>query len=307
MSPEGNLNTTAQRTLAKLEDAIEQVRDIVTRVNKGDGSLGMLLNDPTYAEEIREMIRNANQILSRVGGFRFLVDIGGEKIFGHEGGRGWGRLAIFPKPYRYYLVGVAVDPRGKRTKTITTTVKDGVKSVEEKTEVIESGVQYTAMLGRILWDRLDVALGLNHDDATLTVAYRLGRAGREASISIRNDFYFRSGVGADDRISAQWMPYEPVYIRAGLDSFRKVSGSFPVFIGAGVSFDDEDVKLLFAFLYRELTAESEADPELCASRAHVGEVGILRQIGQAKLCSQISKDRCVVKYRVLAPNHQRGT
>ena len=36
LSPEGGINQTAQRTLAKLEDAIEQLRDQMTRVNKGE-------------------------------------------------------------------------------------------------------------------------------------------------------------------------------------------------------------------------------------------------------------------------------
>ena len=58
IAPEGSLNQTAQRSLAKLEDAIEQLRLIMTRINKGEGSVGMLLNDPVYAVEMREAIKN---------------------------------------------------------------------------------------------------------------------------------------------------------------------------------------------------------------------------------------------------------
>src|SRR3954463_12756349 len=76
LAPEGGLNQTAQRTLAKLEDAIEQLRDQMARVNRGEGSVGMLLNDPSYAEEIRQAIRNVNLLLSKVGGIRFQVDVG---------------------------------------------------------------------------------------------------------------------------------------------------------------------------------------------------------------------------------------
>ena len=101
LSPEGGLNTTAQRTLAKLEDAIEQMRDMMTRVNHGEGSLGMLLNDPVYAEEIRKALENINRILNRVAGSRFVINLGAEKLPAYKGTRGFFQLGIWPQPFRY--------------------------------------------------------------------------------------------------------------------------------------------------------------------------------------------------------------
>src|SRR6185436_4694493 len=96
LAPEGGLNRTAQRTLAKLEDSIEQLRDMMTRVNKGEGSIGMLVNDPSYAEEIRRAIRNVNKLLSKVGDVRFVVDLGGGLMPAYGGGRGYFNLGIWP-------------------------------------------------------------------------------------------------------------------------------------------------------------------------------------------------------------------
>ena len=80
IAPEGSLNQTAQRSLAKLEDAIEQLRLIMTRINKGEGSVGKLLNDPVYADEIHEAIKNVNRLLGKVSDLRLTVDVGGQKL-----------------------------------------------------------------------------------------------------------------------------------------------------------------------------------------------------------------------------------
>ena len=110
LSPEGGLNQTAQRTLAKLEDAIEQLRDIMTRINRGEGSVGMILNDPSYAEEIKKALKNLNKLLNKVGDFRFVVDIFVQQLNAYSGTRGGGSLAIWPSTSHYYLLGAVSDP-----------------------------------------------------------------------------------------------------------------------------------------------------------------------------------------------------
>ncbi|MEK6579357.1 MAG: MlaD family protein, partial [Bdellovibrionota bacterium] len=148
-SPEGGLNQTAQRTLAKLEDAIEQLRDQMTRINKGEGSLGALLNDPSYAEGIKEAINNVNRLLSKVGGVTFIVDVGGEKVNGYEDSRAWGRLGIWPQKDRYYLLGISFDPRGKRTSTSVETTTGGSTTVTRSVQVESTSLLITAMLGKV--------------------------------------------------------------------------------------------------------------------------------------------------------------
>ena len=71
---------------------------------------------------------------------------------------------------------------------------------------------------------------------------------------LRNDFYARgAGFGTDDRLTAMFRPlagtrspFAPVYVKAGIDGFKASSGGTrPWLYGAGITFDDEDIKLLF--------------------------------------------------------------
>ncbi|MGZ3708221.1 MAG: hypothetical protein ACXWPM_05265, partial [Bdellovibrionota bacterium] len=249
LSPEGGLNQTAQRTLAKLEDAIEQLRDMVTRVNKGEGSVGMLLNDPSYAEEIRLAIKNVNRLLTKVGDVRFQVDIGGAWITSYNSGRGWAELYIWPKFDKYYRIGICVDPRGKsQTITTVTTAGGGPPIVTSTVQNDATGILLTGMIGKVLWDRLDISVGALYGDAALSVMGNLWLKGQEDRLQVRNDVYTRGGAsGIADRVTVQVKPWMGLYVRAGLESIptpTNLSG-FPIFFGAGITFDDEDVKLLF--------------------------------------------------------------
>lgn len=258
LSPEGGLNQTAQRTLGKLEDSIEQLRDLMTRVNKGEGSVGMLLNDPSYADEIRQVIRNVNKLLGNVSRIRFVVEIGGEQINAYNGGRGYFRMQIYPRPDYYYLLGISIDPRGKITR-IDTETTIGTRSTKISSRQIEpTGLQVTAMIGKILWRRLDLGIGALHGDGVISTSLLLGPSNRESLFRLRADVYTRvGGSGFDYRLSSVLKPWEgsfnpwsAIYVTGGVEGFSTINtgGVMPTFFGAGVSFDDEDIKLLFAFL-----------------------------------------------------------
>ncbi len=254
LSPSGGLNQTAQRTLAKLEDAIEQLRDIMTRVNQGKGSVGMLLNDPKYADEIQEAIKSLNKLLNKVANVRFVVDLGTEYLRGYGSARGWFNVGIWPNPERYYLIGIAVDPRGQITEstTMTTTTVGSVNTTVQtnQTQIVQTGLQFTAMLGKVFWKRLDLSAGVLYNDGTGSAAVWLGPKGLEDRIILRTDIYSQ-GYGAgeqglDDRTTLTISPWKMLYLRGGLESIHTVNGLVPFFAGAGIAFDDEDIKILFA-------------------------------------------------------------
>ena len=254
LSPEGGLNTTAQRTLAKLEESIESLRDIMARVNRGEGSIGKLINDPVYAEEIHLAIKNVNRLLGRVQDIRFVIDIGGDEIRGYTGGRASFKLQIYPRRDRYYLVGISLDPRGKRTVKHTTTAVNSVSTTTETTEIEDGGLLLNLMLGKIFRDRYEFAIGILNGDGTASVALRAGPQDLEDKLVLRSDVYSRGkGFGIDQRTTLlvrpfnDWTALGPLYVKGGLESVRMVEGKLPLFVGAGVSFDDEDIRLLFAF------------------------------------------------------------
>jgi phospholipid/cholesterol/gamma-HCH transport system substrate-binding protein len=258
LSPEGGLTSTAQRALGKLDDAIEQLRDMLTRINQGKGSVGKVINDEDYADELKKALKNLNSLLGRASDIRIVLDIGAAMLAAHEGGRGWFLLNIWPSRDRYYRVGVTVDPRGKLSGVTTTTSVGNTTTTTKTTRVEQSGILLTVMFGKVLWDRLDLSVGILHGDGGASIQTNLGSSEDPERFQIRGDVYARS-QGPDQktllnqRLSLVVFPIrsellESIYIKGGMESFRTVNGKTDYYYGAGLRFDDKDIKLLFSFL-----------------------------------------------------------
>ena len=155
---------------------------------------------------------------------------------------------MWPKKDRYYLLGISVDPRGRRTKLKTTTkVPGSPESSVEVTQLEETGLLLTVMLGKVYWDVLDLSIGAFNGDGAVSLGLNLGPADKRDALQIKHDIYARSGENsADGRVTFIARPWLGTYVMTGIESYNKIDGKIPYFYGAGVSFDDEDIKLLFA-------------------------------------------------------------
>lgn len=248
LAPEGNLNQTAQRALGKLEDAIEQVRQQVTRINNGEGSVGRIINDPVFADELLKALKNVNKLLNRASDVRFIVDLGAHQLPAWDGTRGFFNLGIWPTNDRYYLVGVSTDPRTKRKKSSTTTTVAGNSTTVDTLQEEDAGIVFTVKLGKVFFRRLDLSVGLLYGDGTGSVGLNLGPYDQEDRIQAKIDVYSRgTGLGIDERAQLLVRPWWTTWVSGGLESFRKINNKTNWMVGAGITFDDEDIKLLFAF------------------------------------------------------------
>jgi len=254
LSPEGGLNSTARRALEKLESAFDAMKQQMERINRGEGSVGRLLNDPVYADEALKAMKNLNKLLNKAADITLMVSLGAEQLPAYDGGRGYFQLKVYPNPSRYYLIGITIDPRGRRTVLNTTTTTNGQNTSVSSEQVEEGGLLLTGMLGKIFWNRFDISAGALHGDGAVSIAFHLGPAGYERMFTVRNDLYVRGqGVGLNDRAGVTIQPFlhndmlSALYITSGLESFRKFNGKTVAFFGGGITFSDDDIKLLFAF------------------------------------------------------------
>ncbi len=254
LSPEGGLNSTARRALEKLEKAFEAMQSQMERINRGEGSLGRMLNDPVYADEMLKAMKNLNKLLNKAADIQFIVRLGAEQLPAYDGGRGYFQLQIYPNPSRYYLVGITLDPRGSRKVLNTTTTSNGSSNTVSTEQIEEGAILLTGMLGKVLYNRIDVAAGALHGDGAASVGLYLGPVGYENMLILKNDVYVRGkGVGLNDRLSIIARPFahsdllSSFFFTGGIESFKKYNNKIPYLFGAGVSFSDDDIKLLFAF------------------------------------------------------------
>jgi hypothetical protein len=142
-------------------------------------------------------------------------------------------------------LGITADPRGKDTRTTTTTiVNNGAPSVEEKNVNQETGLRITAMLGKY-FGPLDLRVGFLEDGGALGIGFAFDK---ERRYQLQGEVFKASKRDAiAGRLYAKAHVYSGLYITGGVDHNRKFNNKLPYFVGAGLFFDDDDLKYLLAF------------------------------------------------------------
>jgi hypothetical protein len=119
----------------------------------------------------------------------------------------------------------------------------------------KGGFNFTVMLGKIFQDRYDVSIGLLRGDGAVALGLNLGPRDNLQQIQLKSDIFFRAKAingtwtaQSDARIYGIYQPISIFYLTGGVEGFRKVDGAFSSFFGAGMRFEDEDIKLLMSFL-----------------------------------------------------------
>jgi hypothetical protein len=88
-----------------------------------------------------------------------------------------------------------------------------------------------------------------YGDGAVSAAINFGPVKHETDLQLRGDIYSRGqDVPTDGRLTLTARLYEGLYLDGGLESFRKIEGKTAWSYGAGVAFDDEDIKLLFSLI-----------------------------------------------------------
>lgn len=245
LRPEGKVMKNVDAAMESLKNTMASAEAAMKRVADGNGTLGKLVNDPSLYEDLRNAIRSINLLLGKAGGLKTYVDISGVQIKAYDGGRANFSLIIAPNPSRYYLVGLTNDPRGRDRKTVTTTsVNGGPSTIETKNVNEEKGLRITAMFGKY-FGPFDLRAGLMEDYGALSAGFWFDE-GRK--YGVRADVYaLGKGQGYTTRLTARAQVIPGIYVTGGLDSTHSYQGKRPYFVGAGLFFDDDDIKYLFAF------------------------------------------------------------
>lgn len=251
LRPTGKTVKNLDAAMESLKNTMASAEAVMKKVQEGEGSLGKLVNDPGIYDELRGAIQSINLLLGKAGALKTYVDISAWSVSAYDGNKARFNVMIAPNPGRYYLIGIASDPRGRDRKTVTTTViNNGAPMTEVKNVNEEKGLRITAVFGKY-FGPLDLRVGIIDDFGAVGAGIWFDSARR---FGIHGDVY---SPGKNQpimvRAYARAQVWSSVYFVGGVDSHRKYfnpdtrESKVPYFIGAGLFFDDDDLKYLLAF------------------------------------------------------------
>ncbi len=118
---EGSMQDTVaslKDTLTKLNGSLENVQEITGRINKGEGTVGQLINDKRLGQALTETVVDASDYVSRLVNLQTEVTLRTEYLWYEKTTKDYLTLKVIPKPDKFYTIEIVDDPRGN---VVTTT------------------------------------------------------------------------------------------------------------------------------------------------------------------------------------------
>jgi len=81
-----------------LEGTLTSIRTIAERIEKGEGTVGKLINEDTAYNNLNETLGGLNKTLKKADALKVLVDIHGHYMSEVEGTKGFLTLDLYPTP-----------------------------------------------------------------------------------------------------------------------------------------------------------------------------------------------------------------
>lgn len=231
-----------EETVEKLNDSLGSLKEISRKINKGEGTIGKLVNEDETVQKLNETLTSINDYLQKQDTFRTFVDYRGEYLFDSEDVKSYLSLKLQPKEDKYYLFQVVDDPAGVETKTTTTITSGGVTTVIEKEKIEEDALKFSAQIAKRYYD-LTLRGGIIESTGGFGLDYHFFKDRLTFSLDA---FDFDSEDRPHLKFKAEFSPIHHLYITGGFDDFVSDEGNESTFLGAGIRFSDEDLKTLIS-------------------------------------------------------------
>ncbi len=243
------LKALVEENRTSIKETVESVKNITTRIDSGEGTLGKLVKDERLYNSLNKAAEGVNRTISSIERFRTFITFQGEYLSKPKDGKGYFYVTLQPRPEKYYILGVVGDPIGKVKTTETSTTVNGLTTVERKEEV-EKKIEFTAQIARRLVESntfKDTVLRAGIIENTFGVGIDQFFLKDRLKVSVDAWDFGRDEADAKNphvKIGADYFLFKHLFISGGIDNVlnKKYRGAY---LGGGVRFEDEDFRYIF--------------------------------------------------------------
>jgi phospholipid/cholesterol/gamma-HCH transport system substrate-binding protein len=241
-------------TATVIEDAVKNIKDatatigdtaatmgsVAEKLDKGEGTLAKLINEPTVHENLSTTLEGVSKVIKKSEEFRFFVGYRGEYLFDEQHVKSYFSLKIQPKADKYYLFEVVDDPRGHVETEEVERVVDGVPQTIEETKISDE-IEFSAQIAK-RFKNITLRGGLIESTGGVGVDYHLFEDRLKFTLEA---FDFDEERNPHLKFGATYNLNRFFFLTAGYDDFISRVDLESVFFGIGFRFEDDDLKYLF--------------------------------------------------------------
>jgi len=251
----GNSIEKLQASIDNLDKTMKNIEEVSSKINDGKGTIGELVNNDAIARNVEEITEDAGGFVKSITRLQTIVGLRSEYNFLTSQFKNYLSIQLMPRPDKFYLIELVEDPRGYRSKTVTIANNSQTGTTSETKLTFTEQLRFTLQFGKRIGLSPNTSIG--------------GRFGiKESTGGIAGDLYlfrdrlllsvdvFDAKTNRYPRIKAT-MAYaiwqRNLFLIAGADDManyvRAPGGGalFDYFVGAQLTFNDEDLRSLLLF------------------------------------------------------------
>jgi phospholipid/cholesterol/gamma-HCH transport system substrate-binding protein len=137
-----------QSTITSLDKTMKTIETITSRVEKGEGTAGRLLNDDTIARNVEDITEDASTFVRGITRLQTIVGLRTEYNFLSSTFKNYISVQLMPRPDKFYLIELVEDPRGYREMTTKVTSSSLTGTTSETTVTTSERLRFSLMLGK---------------------------------------------------------------------------------------------------------------------------------------------------------------
>lgn len=240
---EGTLGKLVQEegVYNKLDSALEGLNNITKKLEKGEGTIGKLFTDEKAYDQITTALEGLSNAVSRIERFKTVIGFRNEYQFDSEENKGYFSIQLQPREDKFYLLELVDDPRGSVKRTTLTDPATGT--------VLSDTLETKHKL------KINAEFGRRFSDVGLRIGLMENTFGAGGDLYLFNDalkFSFDAwDFNSDDpldrhahlKATGSLAFFKYLFVQGGYDNFanKKLATGFA---GAGIRFEDDDLKYL---------------------------------------------------------------
>jgi phospholipid/cholesterol/gamma-HCH transport system substrate-binding protein len=231
-----------QASLRRLDSTMKNVEEISSKVNRGEGTIGKLINDDTTVEEMNSAVSTINNFLDIANRTEISIDYNSRYLARSADAKSFLSLKVQPGLDRYYEIGIVDDPRGQTERTVTTTNTNGTSdTVVNESKRFTDRLRINALFAKNFYD-LTLKGGIIESSGGMGVDYYLFKKNLRLSFEA---FDFKN---LNLRASARYTIFNGIYVIGGAEDMMSKGIGATAFVGAGLFITNDDLKLIITRL-----------------------------------------------------------
>ena len=237
----GGLSSTTN----KLNETLSSTQNILQKIERGEGTVGKLLNDETTVNQINEAVENLNSTLGLASRVQLGVRYRGEYLTDQQELQSLIGVKLAPSPDKHILLEMVAAPQGETTVTDTIVTSNGSPVSSTQTISTDDRILFNAQFAKRFWDST-IRVGMMRNEGGIGLDQHLLKD--QLTLSAEAFNFSRFEDRAQVRAYATLNLFKHFLLTGGVDDIITKSNQRNMFFGAGLQFTDHDFKALLPSL-----------------------------------------------------------